>query len=57
MLKKASETAVLIEYGRIPEQIMRQSAWKSGCILNASIAGPKPGQNEEGPNFFVFFLV
>ena len=36
MLKTASETAVLFKYGRIPEQIMRQSAWKSGCILDAS---------------------
>ena len=37
LLKTASETAVLFEYGRIPEQIMRQSAWKSGCILDASV--------------------
>ena len=36
LLKTASESAVLFKYGRIPEQIMRQSAWKSGCILDAS---------------------
>ena len=38
LLKAASESAVLFKYGRIPEQIMRQSAWKSGCILNASMS-------------------
>ena len=36
LLKTASESAVLFKYGRISEQIMRQSAWKSGCILDAS---------------------
>ena len=36
LLKTTSESTVLFKYGRISEQIMRQSAWKSGCILNAS---------------------
>ena len=32
----AKESAVLFKYGKISEQIMRQSAWKSGCNLDAS---------------------
>ena len=36
LLKTASESAVLFKYGRISEQIVRQSAWKSRCILDAS---------------------
>jgi hypothetical protein len=37
-----SDSAVLFKYEMIPEQIMKQSTWKSRCILGASRA-PKNG--------------
>ena len=36
LLKTASDSAVLFKYGKISEQIMKQSDWKSRCILGAS---------------------
>jgi hypothetical protein len=36
LLKIASDSAVLFNYGMISEQIMKQSTWKSRCILGAS---------------------
>ena len=41
MLKTTSDSAVLFKYGKIPEQIMKQSDWKSGCILGAPLTPPK----------------
>jgi hypothetical protein len=36
LLKTTSDSAVLFKYGMILGQIMKQSAWKIGCILGAS---------------------